>query len=426
MAIILSVSLRVVASALVCLLAACGTNAPAVAPLAPPGLRPVPVKFQSIEVRLDRGQVIGGYEFGLTCLLPWNSVTWQHGRKQLERVSFADHFFSVLSPAGYDVTGNPARLFGEAEDHARADLLVAAQIDEITLSLCRHPSLFGGLLRDKGAVGTALIRVHWAVWDVRTQREVLHFTGNGVGAADKELPDVAEVAIEQAFRDAVGRLAAFEGFRKIAFTAAAPPQFLTPSPMIPEAATVPSPPATEDDDHSPDLAAPLAASPSNPGDALVEVGEGRGRGVVVRTDQKSLWVLTFSPLVAGSGPWRVVPPRGSSWLAQPAQREQGPVFTRLRMVEGPPAPAALTVARTLPAAGEDVWLVTPGATPSAAMVAAVEAGRGPVAPRLHLDIPVPPPQGTPLLNRAGAVLALASGTSGEDGLAEFIAVTIQP
>lgn len=425
---------RLFALSLVFLLTACALFAsPEVIPPPPEGLRAVPIKFERIEVRLDRGKTIGGYDFLPFCKPPWSDVTWQHGRRSLERVPFADHFHGMLTPRGFDVTGDPTRLFGRKEDQARAELLVAAQIDEITLGLCRHPSIWKGLLQDSGAVGDALIRIHWAVWDVRRQKEVLTFTNNGKGEVDVELPDAAEVAVERAFRDAAAKFAAVEDFRKLAFTSLPPEPFSVPPGIRRSPPAFPSPPSLFDqpETHTEvsieglssagvqqiatrDEGAREGQPPDAPG-ALVQVGENGPRGVMVRDGTGGKWVLTFSPLISGGGPWEIIPAIGSRRLAH-RDSGTGTGLARLRLEGGAAelGAAALPLARTLPAVGETAWLIGLASHPQAALVAARESGR------LRLDLAALPKPGAPVLDRTGAVLGLATGVSGEDGLAEVL------
>ena len=55
----------------------------------------------------------------------------------MDRGDVADMFHEELSAAGYDVTGNPGRLFEREEDEERAELVVSAQVTDVKMNVCR-------------------------------------------------------------------------------------------------------------------------------------------------------------------------------------------------------------------------------------------------------------------------------------------------
>jgi serine protease Do len=65
-------------------LAGCGVNvrkAEIAEPLTPPTeARPVPIRFGELQAKLRRGDRIGGYVIGFTCLGPFDPITWTTGR----------------------------------------------------------------------------------------------------------------------------------------------------------------------------------------------------------------------------------------------------------------------------------------------------------------------------------------------------------
>ena len=89
-------------------LAGCGVNvrkAEIAEPLTPPQeARPVPVRFGELQAKLRRGDLIGGYVIGFTCLGPFDPITWTTGREMMDRGDVADMFHEELSAAGYDLS----------------------------------------------------------------------------------------------------------------------------------------------------------------------------------------------------------------------------------------------------------------------------------------------------------------------------------
>ncbi len=64
-------------------LAGCGVNVrktEIAEPLTPPAeARPVPIRFGELQAKVRRGDRIGGYVIGFTCLGPFDPITWTTG-----------------------------------------------------------------------------------------------------------------------------------------------------------------------------------------------------------------------------------------------------------------------------------------------------------------------------------------------------------
>ena len=61
----------------------------------------MPVRFGELQAKLRRGDLIGGYVIGFTCLGPFDPITWTSGREMMDRSDVADMFHEELSAAGY-------------------------------------------------------------------------------------------------------------------------------------------------------------------------------------------------------------------------------------------------------------------------------------------------------------------------------------
>jgi hypothetical protein len=204
-------------------LAGCGVNVrktEIAEPLTPPAeARPVPVRFGELQAKLRRGDRIGGYVIGFTCLGPFDPITWTTGREMMDHSDVADMFHEELSAAGYDVTGNPGRLFEREEDEERAELVVSAQVTDVKMNVCRK---MGWWLIESDVVGEeveASIKVDWTVYSRLDRRMVLRTSTRGYTGGGSATEDGKILAIEQAMAGAIANLAADPDFRAAAFAA---------------------------------------------------------------------------------------------------------------------------------------------------------------------------------------------------------------
>ena len=83
-------------------------------------------------------------------------------------------------PAGYDVTGNPGRLFEREEDEERAELVVSAQVTDVKMNVCRK---MGWWLIKSDIIGEeveASVKVDWTVYSRLERRMVLRTSTRGL------------------------------------------------------------------------------------------------------------------------------------------------------------------------------------------------------------------------------------------------------
>ena len=193
----------------------------------PAGTRAVPVRFGRLEGRMRHGADIGRYTWGILCKPPYRSIRWETGRALIGNREYADIFYDALSHLGYDVAGDPGKLYEPEADAARAELLISGQVDEIALDLCRRYSWWFG--EYTGYTGAALIRIVWTVYNTIERRVVYQVATTGSGSEDDTNPEARSIILERAFTDAAVALGKDEGFRRLVFQ----PLGRTPGPVPP-------------------------------------------------------------------------------------------------------------------------------------------------------------------------------------------------
>jgi S1-C subfamily serine protease len=408
------------------LLAACAGTPPAPPGPPPPpaaGMRAVPLGFGELKANVRRGTPIGQYEVGVLCKPPYDDLSWRADHSVLSGSAAHDRFFEALHDQGYAVTGDPTRLFDRDRDLARAELLVSAQFDDLSITLCRRYNIFFESLTSSTAEG--MMRVNWTLYS-RLERKVLYQTSTtGFARVREALPDAAEVAMERAFADAAERLGRDAGFRRLAFVPAASedPAARRPPAEAPPAPPLAAPPAGLAE--APDLPLPLNGRPPAraplPGhggmvaDAavLVASGAGHGSGFFLADDPAgaSAWVLSCEHVVGEAEQVRVVLASGEARVGRVVRRDR-PHDVALIRVAGA-APAVLPVRPGRARVGEEVYAV--GAPLRERLRRTLTRGivsahrRNPLTglPRLQTDVTVQEgSSGGPLVDASGNVLGL--------------------
>lgn len=177
----------------------------------PAELRPVPVRFGEVRSTIRRGTPIGAYYWALDCAGPYNAVAWGARRDLLDRDALADLFHEELGLLGYDVAGDPRRLFDAEDDLRRAQYLVSADLADLHLRLCRRVHWL--TRQDLGVYATAWLRVNWTLYSRLERRVLYRTTTEGSAGVDVASEYGDQVALENAFAVAAANLAADAGFQ---------------------------------------------------------------------------------------------------------------------------------------------------------------------------------------------------------------------
>lgn len=179
-----------------------------------PDIETEPVEFAKVVINIARGTKIGTYiSPGLIvqCTEP-RGLFWKQGRVNGRNMEFAGLFHDSLSQAGYDVVGDPSKMFGQAEQLQRAVYSVGAQIESIRMNVCDEAHHWDGrpLNRQKGE---ASVRVRWQVYSKLGQRVVYQTTTVGFARLETGVTEGETVLFQQAFAAAADNLAADTEFR---------------------------------------------------------------------------------------------------------------------------------------------------------------------------------------------------------------------
>ncbi len=209
------------------ILGACGLpieKVPLSAPIIPTeDARPSPIGFNKIRFAVPTGTPTianapaNFWEwFWASCDGPFG-LTGQGGLRGRSFPSDAirEVFYNTMESLGYDVAGDPGRLFDEQEDLQRSIYSVGGRITDIKINQCPQSTWFGRV--PQGASGEANITVEWTVFDLLHRKNVMKFTTKGYGRS--MMPNFESISLlyEDAMSGAIHNLGANEDFFDLVF-----------------------------------------------------------------------------------------------------------------------------------------------------------------------------------------------------------------
>jgi len=172
-----------------------------------------PFALRSIEFAIRRGQDIGGFTLGMTCIMSPQRLTWDRGRFA-GNTEWFDRFFEELDGLGYPVVGDPARPFDRDRDLARAAYQISAQVAAAEFSVCDQKNFWTG--GSMGYSGKAWVKVRWQVLSSLTRRIVLEAETEGTATVENSTQDGMIIMGQEAFAAATRNLAGLAQFHAIA------------------------------------------------------------------------------------------------------------------------------------------------------------------------------------------------------------------
>lgn len=196
----------------------------------PHGTAPTPIGFNHIRYAVPTdSDTIGISTRSLRCPLMMRKTQAGVSGRSFPNDEYRRIFTNTLSGLGYDVTGDPGRLFDEQEDMARTVFAVGARITDINIDMCEEQSFFFGY--DLGVVGEADVTVEWTVFDLLNRRNVFKGTTKGYSELSAPNDEGLALLLQDSFANAVHNLGAERDFFELVF-------FGTPPTDMPE--TVPN------------------------------------------------------------------------------------------------------------------------------------------------------------------------------------------
>lgn len=199
---------------------------PLQSPIIPPeNARPAPVGFNKIHYAVRTGTPIVSQSpkgiLGLiTCDAPYGiTATGLRGRA-FPTDEHKEIFRDTLEGLGYDITGNPGRLFDEKEDIMRTIYAVGGRVTDLKIDTCQRTSLWSIPL---GSKGEAEITVEWSVFDALKRKTVYKTTTSGYAEIKTANLDGTVLLFEEALSSSIHNLGTDKNFYNLVFNGIEPP-----------------------------------------------------------------------------------------------------------------------------------------------------------------------------------------------------------
>lgn len=179
-----------------------------------------PIAFAGGTSKISHGTQVGAFpSYGG----PWSFTCGKGSRISLEwggRMAAAwsselgEIFYDTLKAAGYDVVGNPQRLFDRGRDLARARYQVGARLLDLRGNFCSEVNFWTGEFSNRYR-GLSYIRVEWEVYSVPERRVIAKLLSEGRGKMDEPAVEGNVRSLQLAFADAAANLAADPAFLEL-------------------------------------------------------------------------------------------------------------------------------------------------------------------------------------------------------------------
>lgn len=211
------------------LLAACSGVTVEKIPLAQPeyppeNAQPSPIAFNKVHYAIPTGTTLASYSprglLGfLNCAGPYGTAEGGIRSRNFPDDNFREIFLNTMKAEGFDVAGDPGRMFDEQEDQMRAIYSVGARVTDIKIDLCRQVNFWGIA---KGDAGEAAITIEWSVFDLLHRRNVYKTVTKGYAKRDIPNYDGIALLIEDSFAASAHNLGADKSFYDLVFNGMTP------------------------------------------------------------------------------------------------------------------------------------------------------------------------------------------------------------
>jgi len=174
------------------------------------GIKPKPIQFRKIVIKLKRGENIGTVQAGLLCVAQ-RKLTYRGGRNTVGGEELTEVFQEELKANSYEVVGDPDALF-EDPSTWKAEYLVAGLIKSMKANICYPMAGFGDFTQSKGE---ASLSVQWQVYSRLSRKVEYKVTTEGYGEVTDSQPDGEIDIFLNAFSQATRNLLAEPGFHDL-------------------------------------------------------------------------------------------------------------------------------------------------------------------------------------------------------------------
>lgn len=189
------------------------------AQIPPPDAQPSPIAFNKIRFAVPTGnRTLSKSPRGplglLYCYPPYGMVNTGLSSRSFPRDNYRTVFGESLGMLGYDIAGDPGRMFDETEDLQRAYFSIGARIVDIQIDVCNRANFLG--VRT-GESGEAEITIEWTAFDLLNRRIAYQETHKGWARNKLPNTDAINLLLEQAFKASAHNLGADKEFYNLIF-----------------------------------------------------------------------------------------------------------------------------------------------------------------------------------------------------------------
>ncbi|MCC7305415.1 MAG: trypsin-like peptidase domain-containing protein [Alphaproteobacteria bacterium] len=214
------VYLKIAGAVLLLALGGCGLDSfdiektpPAQALPVPENARPAPIGFNHIRYAVPTGTPLVAQRF-LGCEPPYGIVQSGLSSRSFPNDDFRRVFLDTMEAQGYDVAGDPGRLFDEDEDGMRAMYGIGARVVDVKINACNRINLWG---YNAGQSGEISITIEWTVFDFLHRKNIYKSSTKGYAKIKLPNQEALPLLLEQGFAAAAARLGADAQFHDLVF-----------------------------------------------------------------------------------------------------------------------------------------------------------------------------------------------------------------
>lgn len=182
---------------------------------APQDAQPSPIGFNKIRYAIPTGTTVAGISVrSIRCPLIMKKMQRGITGRIYVNDTYKRLFNETMESLGYDVTGDPGRLFDE-EDMQRTAYAVGARVVDIKMDMCHEESVLFDY--DLGVIGEASSEIEWTVFDLLHRRSVYKTTTKGYAELDMPNDEGLELLLENSFAAAAHNLGSDKQFFDLVF-----------------------------------------------------------------------------------------------------------------------------------------------------------------------------------------------------------------